>query len=179
MATWQNILNQNKATDPFTSYAETYAKKVSDPNYRAYSEADLKDMFETEKRGLYQDVFDPLERREASRMANQGIGGSGVAKIRWEDKVTNPEKRILADTYSNIQNLNREATRADQSQLLGMTPALTSSYYTPQELWLQKYGIDTNLEASKYGADAQARAAKSQAKGGIIGGLLGLASKFI
>jgi hypothetical protein len=146
-------LNGMPTGNSYQTGATNYFNKVMDPKYQAYSNADMKQMFESQKEGLINEVFDPLERKTSSRLANMGLAGSGAGRGKWIEGVSTPEKQMLTNTYNQIRTQNRDITNQNRSQAFGMAPGLSAQYtsemYQPIMAGMQLAGQYGNLGAAR------------------------------
>ena len=169
-----------KYSDPYLSGAQSHYQRVMDPNYQAYSGSDLEQMYQTQA-DQYGRAFKQQDDQMASRLANQGLAGSGAGFGYWSDQAKG-QKQQLSDLWNNINTMNIEATRADRNNAFGMTPALSASHMSGQTLpmnaWMQYANLLGMDEARKLEADAlkyQQKKDRSSGLGGLLGGLAGFA----
>lgn len=190
-------LNSMPTTNNFQTGASNYFNKVMGDDYQAYSEPEMKQMFEGQKENLITDVFDPLEKRQSSKLAGMGLTGSGAGRGKWIENVSTPEKRILADTYNQIRTEGRNLTNQNRGQAFNMAPSLSSEYtqgqYMPINTGMQlagQYGNLSNIYAenkqrpinnymnyaallsNQYNQQAAAQQQQSASQGQLLGSLM-------
>ena len=166
-----------KYSDPYLSGAQSHYQRVMDPNYQAYSGSDLEQMYQTQA-DQYGRAFKQQDDQMASRLANQGLAGSGAGFGYWSDQ-SKGQKQQLSDLWNNLNTMNIEATRADRNNAFGMTPALSSAYMSGQTMplntWMQYANLLGADEMRKLQADAQKYQQKKDSAGGFgdfIGNIL-------
>jgi hypothetical protein len=166
-----------KYNDPYLSGAQSHYQRVMDPNYQAYSGADLEQMYQTQA-DRYGQAFKQQDDQMAARLANQGLAGSGAGFGYWSDQ-SKGQKQQLSDLWNNLNAMNIEATRADRSNAFGMTPALSSAYMSGQTMPLNTWMQYANLLGADEARKLQEKAQRYQQEkdsasgfGGFVGGLL-------
>lgn len=163
-----------KYNDPYLSGAQSHYQRVMDPNYQAYSGADLEQMYQTQA-DRYGQAFKQQDDQMAARLANQGLAGSGAGFGYWSDQ-SKGQKQQLSDLWNNLNTMNIEATRADRSNAFGMTPALSASHMSGQTMplntWMQYANMLGSDEARKLQAEEQRYLQKKDRSSGL-GNLLG------
>lgn len=117
--------------DPYLNSLGNYYNQMMAPNYQAYSDQELNDIYKNQSNYLISDVFKPQEEKLASRLAQQGLAGSGTAQLNWGKQLTG-ENRALADMYSGIQQYGRDATRSDVKNAANLGTTLSSMYQQNQ-----------------------------------------------
>ena len=127
----------------YLDIAGDYFKRITSDNYQAYSDEYLKEQFDSTK-GKLGDVFKEQEGQISSKLANQGLAGSGASTIDWGGQAEK-EKKIFADVWSDLQTQNVEATRADKTQALNMSPQLAQMQMQMQQQPLQNQLVWQNL----------------------------------
>jgi hypothetical protein len=150
LGTIKGMLPGANAANPELDAAKQWYNNVMKDNYSAYSPGELDQMYKSQSDTLINDVFKPTESRFSRRLANQGLSGSGAAKLMWQDKIMTPEKKQLGDLWNSLQAENRNLTRQDKSSALGMTGYLSSA--NPN---LEKWLTYLNALSGKYSQDLQ------------------------
>jgi hypothetical protein len=185
------LLPTGPMNDPYlTSIGGQYDKVVNDPNYSAYTQEQLDQMYNTRKSKLM-DEWKGNEDRFAVRLGQRGLAGTTYGNKEWREDIATPENKALADMYNDIQNQNIEATRSDKMSFMNMAPTLSNMYRSNQSYPLEAYGqylsmlepaeqrqFQQNLaqyeaELSKYNTDKQERTQKDASRNNIIGTVLG------
>lgn len=165
------LLNQ-PVTDPYSGQAQQWWSTVMAPDYQAYSPEQLEGMYGQQAGQLKEDVFSQWEDAMAGRLANQGLAGSGVARMDWEN-LLGKEGGALGKLRGDIWNYGQDATRQDVQQALASYPAWQQMNFQNQNVqWdklMEMLGIMGNERANKQ----QQSAANAQGIATVIGSILG------
>jgi hypothetical protein len=125
-----------------------------------------------------------------ARMAGEELWGKkqmdalGTSSVINANEMASGNMRNLATGMYNTSAGVRKLGLDSHNQYLGNMSDMAKTnagiyevanrgYNDAAGVGLQRYGIDKNFEAAKYGADKQAKASRSSAIGGVFGSILG------
>lgn len=137
------ISESSANTAGVASTLQGYYDRVMDPNYSALSKDQMQNFYQQGVEML-KPQFKEMESNLGSRMANQGLAGSGIAGAEWSG-LGKKQSEALADVYNNIYNQNLATTQQNIANALGSTGTLASLYQQPvsnQTLLTNIYGSD-------------------------------------
>lgn len=118
------MVNAPQGPNAYMDQAQKTFTNIMDPNYKAYSDADINREFDAGSKKL-QEGFDRQRKTLSAQLAANGLTGSGTAGSQWSqfDKNTTD---ALTDYFNGLQSENRQATRQDKTNALQMTPQMAS-----------------------------------------------------
>lgn len=171
--TYQNIENQigNLSTNnPYLTQAGDYYNEVMGPGYSAYSQDQLKSDYNNWYQNAEQNIFRPNENRTATRLANSGLSGSGVAAQKWGDLVAS-ENQQAGNYWNSLQQENRQLTNQNRQNAFGMTPSLTASYQNQQTMPLNYWMQYAQMQQGKKNAKDANSAQNAAGWGSLLGNI--------
>jgi hypothetical protein len=122
------MVNQDSIA-PIFNLGSNYATNVLGEGYQAFTPEQQQKMIDDQTKQA-QKGFEETRGAIGSRLANQGLAGSGVAGMDWGGTAAN-ENKAIADIVSNVGNQNIAATRQDKAQAFGALPGLASMSQIP------------------------------------------------
>lgn len=140
------MVNQNPSGQ-FLDMGQNYAKNVMSDNYSAYNPQEMQAMIDKQSQTM-RDQFKIDESRLGSRMANQGLAGSGIGGTEWSG-LGKTQTNAISDMIFNTEAENREATRQDKSKALGMLPTLSQMSQIPLQNQMSYANILGQDDAAK------------------------------
>jgi hypothetical protein len=120
-----NVKNMAQSTPAGNQYLTTAGNQVNNilsDGYKAMSDAYMTKKYENTKANLQKD-FNQQQNQTASRLAGQGLTGSGISTADWGNNVNN-EKQILANAWQQLQDANEQQTQANKRQAISTSPQL-------------------------------------------------------
>jgi hypothetical protein len=160
------LINQDQ-TKPIFDMGKSYATNVMSDSYQAFTPEQQQKMIADQTKQA-EEGFKQTRNAVGSRLANQGLAGSGVSAMDWGGQAAN-ENKAIADIVSNVANQNIAATRADKSQAVGMLPSLASISQIPLQNQMTYTGILGTDQAAKNAWNQWNKEMEQQAKAASIG----------
>jgi hypothetical protein len=122
------LIGEN-TTQPIFDLGKGYATNVMGESYQAFTPEQQQKMVDDQVKQA-QKGFSETRNTIGSRLANQGLAGSGVSEMDWSGQAEN-ENKAIADIVSNVANQNIAATRQDKAQAVNLLPSLASMSQIP------------------------------------------------
>jgi hypothetical protein len=141
-----NLVSNNQS-QPIFDMGKNYTQNVLGEGYSAYTPEQTQKMI-ADQTGLARNQFAVDENRISSRLAGQGLSGSGVAGMDWGGQ-QGRENKAISDIVSNVGNKNIDATQLNKSQALGMLPSLSQMGQIPLQNQMAYSGILGSQNADK------------------------------
>lgn len=148
------IVNGPQQENTYMNQGQTAFNNIMDPNYKAYSDADINNQYEKGKKQLSEDWM-KQNRELAARQAATGMTGSGTGGTQWNDLNKN-QTNALSDFYQNLQNKNTEATRQDKLMAYQQLPQMAGLQNQLQQQQLQNVSAWASLLGGENAAKNQA-----------------------
>ena len=138
--------SDQKTTSLADSMRSNY-DKITDPNYSALSEEQMQALYNQGVETL-RPQFKEMESNLGSRMANQGLAGSGISGAEWSG-LGKKQSEALSDVWNNVFNKNIDMTQQNKQSALSSTGTIANMYQQPvanASALMSAYGMDQSAK---------------------------------